>query len=295
MPSAPGRTAMHRACVVALAFLAPAVACTARAPAAPHAAPTSPDSELQKDVAARFEAAERMFRSGLYGEAQAAFDAVRTKFPYSPQAARAELREADILFAQTRYIESSEAFRSFLRFHPRHGEATYARSMVAESLAAQVPEEWWFLPPVAEKDQEILRQTIDAYDDLLGAQPTARQAERAQLVRAQCQTQLARHELYVARFYARRGAFRGALARAEALLAEPQPPEVASEALDVAAQAAHGAGEPALAARHWQQLVRDYPHSRAARRAEQKLRKAAASAEKEPPRERDRSAGSPSH
>jgi outer membrane protein assembly factor BamD len=263
-----------------LALVAMGCAHAGRAnPATPGA--QSAREAIAQDARARFALGEGKLRRGLFAEAQADFEALRTKYPYSPEGVLSELREADLLFLQARYIEAAEAYKSFLRFHPGHAEAGYARAEAAESLLAQVPRDWWFLPPVAEKDQQILRQTIEAYDDLMASGPTPRQAERAQRARHRCQVQLAQHELYVARFYVRRQAYAGAAARAQSLLAEPQPPEVASQALWLAAQAARGAKDLPRAEGHLRQLTSDYPNSREARLAQQQLRKSAQKAEKD--------------
>lgn len=229
---------------------------------------------------AAFDKGERHFRRGMYPEAQKDFDDVKTKFVYSPLAARSELREADILFRQARYAEASDAYRSFIRFHPKHAEVGYARGQIAESQLAQVPEDWWFMPPVAEKDQSALRSSIEAYEDLLASAPSAAQTARAHEKLLFCRSKLAEHELYVARFYHKRYAYKGARRRAEALLAERQPDAIRAEALWLAGSSAQAIGEPEAAQLHLKTLVADFPTSRQAKRAQSMLDKTAREAGK---------------
>lgn len=47
------------------------------------------------------------------------FSFVKTRFPYSRYATLAELRIADTHLARGRYIEAVDAYRQFIKFHPR--------------------------------------------------------------------------------------------------------------------------------------------------------------------------------
>lgn len=120
-----------------------------------------------KDVAQVYAAALKDLKDGLYPEATTGFSEVKTKFPYSRYAALADLRLADTHFEQGKYIEAVDAYRSFLKYHPTHPEAVYAMLQIAESYYQQIPTDWWFLPPGAEKDQANTRLAISAFRDLL--------------------------------------------------------------------------------------------------------------------------------
>src|SRR6478672_10002551 len=63
---------------------------------------------------------------GLYPEALKELGEVKTKYPYSRFAALADLRIADTHFRRGKYLESIDAYRNFLKFHPSHDDAAYA-------------------------------------------------------------------------------------------------------------------------------------------------------------------------
>lgn len=255
----------RRPWTLALVLLATASRC-AHAP--PPQAPTSaaPAAQMAADAErARAEAAytrgQLQLRRGTYEEAIKTFDEVKTRYPYSPYATLSELAQADTYFREARYLEATDAYRSFLRFHPSHPEARYATGQVTESLYAQLPTAWWFMPPVAEKDPALLHQVLEACKDYLHRYPQGRGAERARTVEAGCRQKLADHELYVARFYHRRRHWAGARARALSLLATYPKLVSEPETLWLAGDASHRMGDAQAARALLDRLVTDYPQA----------------------------------
>jgi outer membrane protein assembly factor BamD len=125
---------------------------------------------------------------GLYPEAISGFTDLKTKYPYSKLAALADLRIADTHFARGKFVEAIDAYRAFLKFHPNHAEAAYAMFRIAEANFEQIPEDWWFLPPSAEKDQASTRLAISAYRDLLSRYPNLAQNDKGRARLEQCKT-----------------------------------------------------------------------------------------------------------
>ncbi|RYF09425.1 MAG: outer membrane protein assembly factor BamD [Deltaproteobacteria bacterium] len=204
----------------------------------------------------------------LYPEASRDLTELKTKHPYSRYAALAELRLGDLQARQGHAIEAIEVYRTFLRFHPNHEQAQYAALQIAEGHFAQVPSEWWFLPPAAEKDQASTRAAIAAYDDLLNRWPQASAAPLARQHLDACRRKLADHEMYVAHFYLHHGAYPAAAARAETVLSQFEGLGLDAAALWVAGQARLRDGDTAQAQRHLEALVErfaDSPQGTAAR------------------------------
>ena len=125
-----------------------------------------------KTAQTTYEVAMEDLDDGLYPEAISGFTELKTKYPYSKYAALADLRIADTNFQRGKYIEAVDAYRAFLKYHPSHDEATYAMFRIGESYFEQIPDDWWFLPPSAEKDQASTRLAISAYRDLLARYPS---------------------------------------------------------------------------------------------------------------------------
>jgi outer membrane protein assembly factor BamD len=197
-------------------------------------------------------------RGGLYQEPLKTFGDVKAQYPYSRFAALAELRIADVHLEHNHHLEAIDAYRNFLRFHPTHTDAPYALSRVGEAYFAQIPRDWWFLPPSAEKEQDNIRQAITAYQDMLARYDAGELAEVARGHLAACRRKLAEHELYVARFYSRRHRHKAARLRAEALLADFDGLGLDAEALWIAAQACLGTGDTAAAQTHLRRLSDDF-------------------------------------
>lgn len=243
----------------ALAAATPEQRARAEAEAAVH------DEQAQAQAA--YARGKLQLRRGTFADALKTFDDVKTQFPYSPYAALSELAQADTYFREARYLEATDAYRAFLRYHPTHPEARYAAGQVTESLYAQLPSALWFLPPVAEKDPTLLHQVVESSQDYLHRYPAGHGAKRAQQLQKACQQLLADHELYVARFYFRRHQWAGARARALSLLATYPKLKTEPETLWLAGEASHKLGEAAAARTLLDRLVSDYPQAAEAKRA----------------------------
>jgi outer membrane protein assembly factor BamD len=238
---------------------------------------------------------------GLYPEAISGFTEVKTKYPYSKFAALSDLRIADTHFARAKYIEAIDAYRAFLKYHPSHAEAAYAMFKIGDAYFEQIPSDWWFLPPSAEKDQASTRLAISAYRDLLARYPDRSQTEKGKeqieackatvekhektgvaedglekcrtLARRQelvnegvsrlnkCRRKLADHEIYVARFYFKRDQFKSAAGRAEGLLRDYGGLGLDAEALWLSARARMQLVEPEIARVALTRLTTEFPDS----------------------------------
>ena len=91
-------------------------------------------SENAKD---RFERAEDLVRARDLDEARAQLVSLKTTFAYSKYAALAELRIADIDYANRSYTTAANEYSSFAHDHPTHASAPVAllRAATARCLA----------------------------------------------------------------------------------------------------------------------------------------------------------------
>lgn len=200
-------------------------------------------------------------QAGLYSEPLTTLGDVKTQYPYSRFAALAELRMADTHMRHQHHIEAIDGFRNFLKFHPTHAEAPYALSRIGEAYFAQIPQDWWFLPPSAEKEQDSIRQAIASYEDMLARYDAGDLAEVVRKHLGDCRRKLADHELYVARFYAKRDKHLAAALRAEGLLAEFDGLGLDAQALWIAAQSRAALGDTTQAQGHLDRLVAQFGQS----------------------------------
>jgi outer membrane protein assembly factor BamD len=139
---------------------------------------------------------------------------IRRNYGHSRYARLAELRIADADYEQDKYAEAIGAYKSFVNDYPNDPEVPYARYKIAkaqfESSSATV-----LLPPLEERD---LSQVRDAYASLRGYLsdfPSSKHVTELSYMLEVVLGLLARHELYVARFYLAEDHFKAAVARVE--------------------------------------------------------------------------------
>ncbi len=223
------------------------------------------------DAEAMYQRAMADLEDGLFPEALAAFAEVKTKHPYSKYAALADLRIADTHFERAKYLEAIDAYRQFLKLHPNHPESAYCYFRIGEAYFEQIPKDWWFLPPAAEKDQENTRRAITAFKDVLDRYPKDAYAEKARESLQEARRKLADHEMYVAQFYWKRERHLAAAQRAEGLVRDYSGLGLDAEALWLALEARKELGDTAKVREHAERLVREHPGTSQAQDAQQIL------------------------
>lgn len=151
-------------------------------------------------------------------QAEKYFEHVRTKYPYLEVANEAELKLADLDFAQERYAESREKFATFIKLHPTHPKVDYAAYRLARTYFEDAPSDFFLIPPAAEKDQTQVLAAFSSLGAFLKNYPESQYVPEARKALDTTRLRLARHELYVASFYARRERWKAVAQRLEGLL-----------------------------------------------------------------------------
>jgi outer membrane protein assembly factor BamD len=169
--------------------------------------------------------AEENYEAGLeeakaerWEEATKLFEYVKTKYPFSKQAALADLQLADLKFRQELYAEAATAYVTFSQMHPNHEKADYARFRAGLSLYDDAPGDIALFPPAYEKDQRPLREAVKSLEGFLAAYPKSSYVPEAEKALADARRRLAEHEWYAAGFYVSREKWAGAAGRLETLL-----------------------------------------------------------------------------
>ena len=192
------------------------------------------DVSYQKTARQNFERAQAAFEDERYNEAIKFFEHVKNKFPYSKYAVLADLRIADAHFAREKWLEAADAYRLFVRFHPRHVEVGYATFRIAKAYFNETDDSWLtslFFGVPAERDQTATRDAIRAFDDYLTRFPEGENIEEGRALRVDARTRLAQHDLYAAEFYEQRDRWRGAVWRYEHIADEFSDTPLAADAL----------------------------------------------------------------
>ena len=211
-------------------------------------------------------------QDGLYPEALKGFATLKTKYPYTRFAALADLKTADTHYQRGQYPEAIDAYRNFLKYHPQHGQAAYAMLQIGQAYWEQIPSDWWFLPPAAEKDQANTRLAITAFRDAVARYPEHVVTDRARKRLDEARAKLAEHELYVADFYFKREKYEAAVARAEDLLASYGGLGMDRDALWIVARSHIRLGNHEAAQAALGRLSQEFPESSEGARATSMLR-----------------------
>ena len=195
-------------CASLASALALSAACTRDAPVA-----TPGTLQYTEEARAAYDKAMRSFHNRDWEEAEKLFKKVRKDYAQSHYARLAELRMADIMFERDQLPEAITAYKTFTQTRRLDPGIPYAQYRVCRALFMQISDTV-VLPPQEERD---LMPTIDTYNELLRFKkdnPTSDWDEEIDYMLLDVSGRLARHELYVARFYLRRGNFEAAAARA---------------------------------------------------------------------------------
>ena len=185
-----------------------------------------------------------------------------------------KLAIADSYFYQTgleNLIEAQSRYTQFVSFYPSHEMASYAQFQIGVCYLRQSPQ--------PHLDQSFTRQAMDEFDKVARLDPQGRYVLSAAQMREFCIQKLAQHDYDVGRFYIRRKAWNGAVARFKDIL-EYYPSYSATDGVYYnIGYCLMKAGNDADAEIYLQKIVRDYPASRyvpEAKEALAKLKKPAA-------------------
>lgn len=147
-----------------------------------------------------------------YGDAQKAFRKIIEQYPYSKYVVLAELKLADAYFLDEKYSEAAVAYEQFARLHPSHPVVPY--------VLYQLGLCYFEMSGSIDRDHEQLLKALGVFNRISQVYPGTIWAEKAKQKAQECRHRLAQYELYVAKFYMRRGKYLAAKKRLERALSE---------------------------------------------------------------------------
>ena len=201
------------------------------------------------------------------------FEYVRSRYPYLDAAKEAELRIADVYFEREEYIEAREAYLNFAKLHPTWPKVDYAAFRAAFTHYKEIPADFFLLPPSEEKDQAEVRNALRAMQEFIRQHPKSEYVPQAESIVAETRRRLARHEIYVASFYARRERWRAVVARLETVATEYQGLGFDEEVLFGLHDAYTHLNEKDKARKALEEILARMPGTRAAAKAQALLAK----------------------
>ena len=171
-----------------------------------------------------YDEAVRLLDAKSFLEASASLKAVQKKHAYTKYGRLAQLRLADLDYAQDKLADALKGYRAYVKDHPADKEeVAYARGRIAEAEYAQIATSF-LLAASEERDQAPI---LEAYKELRGFMRDFADSPRMPKFRDMLDEvggRLVGHELAVAGFYMSRNNYDAAEARVAYALTTYLPP-----------------------------------------------------------------------
>ena len=225
--------------------------------------------------------AEKAFRKGEverksanFLEATRYYEWVKNNFPYSQYSSLSELALAEMAFDRDDNEGAAKAYDEFVKSHPSHPQADFAAYRVGLARYNDKASDSFILPPSYEREQMPVKNALDAFNKFLAAYPTSKHVADAKVRVADCRQRLARHDRYVAEFYAKRKSWKGSAQRwlsVATTYGDLDDGKLRGEAYWRAGEAYRQAGELVLERAALQKLVAQAPQDSHRAEAEKRL------------------------
>jgi outer membrane protein assembly factor BamD len=207
--------------------------------------------------------AELSMRNRDYDKAIGYYEKLKSRYPHGRYALQAELEIAYAYYKKGEAASAIAAADRFIKLHPHHpnvdyvyylkGLATFNERGIVEKLTKQ---------DISDRDPKALRESFAAFKELITRFPESRYAKDATLRMSYLVNTLAEHEMHVARYYMKRGAYVAAVNRCKYVIETyPQTPAV-EQALVVQISAYDLLGIEDLKADALRVLKTNYPDNR---------------------------------
>lgn len=176
---------------------------------------------------------------GTYDKAIKYFEKLEARYPYGRFAQQAQLEVAYAYYKQQEKPQAIAACERFIRLHPNHPNVDYAYYLKG---LVNFNEDLGLLGHVSmqdltERDPKAAAESFEDFKALVNKFPESKYAKDSALRMAYLVNALASHEVHVANYYMRRGAYVAAANRAQtAVKTYPDAPAV-EEALFILVKA----------------------------------------------------------
>jgi outer membrane protein assembly factor BamD len=216
--------------------------------------------DYSENAKREYERGMAAFESGNWEGMAEIMTELRRKYAYSRYARLAELRMADANYRQEKYAEAITGYKAFVHDYPNDPEVPYARYRVAKAQYDSVSQSV-LLPPLEERDLASVNDALYTIRQYLSDFPRSEYTRELAYMQAVVMGLLARHELYVARFYLAEDNFKAAIMRVEYALRTFGDSGLEPEALTLLGEIYMKQKEPEKAREALERVLSDYPES----------------------------------
>ena len=216
-----------------------------------------------RDWSARrlYDTAKGHLDRGAYEQAIEYYEKLDVRYPFGPLAMQGQL---DLVYAYYKFDKHASAIAAadrFIKLHPRHSHVDYAYYLkgLAHFVGDRSILDRFISKDRSERDSIATLQSFRAFEELVQRFPESRYADDSRQRMLYLKNLLAMHEIHVARYYMKRGAWLAAANRARYVVENYERSPAASDALAVMAIAYRKLGLDDLSADAARVLQLNYP------------------------------------
>ena len=174
-----------------------------------------PDERLiEKEL---YDQAQVRLKNKSYSTAIYSLEALESRFPFGRYAEQAQAELIYAYYMNSQFEASQSAAERFINLHPRHAHTGYAFYM--KGLAAFTDDSGlfsrYFQSDLAKREIVMAQTSFDELSDFISRYPNSKYVPHAQQRMIYLKNLTAEHEIYVADFYMKRGAYLAAIGRAK--------------------------------------------------------------------------------
>lgn len=199
-----------------------------------------------------------------YEQAVKYYEKLEARYPYGRYAQQAQIETAYAYHKDGEAASAVAAAERFIRLHPNHPSVDYMYYLKGLANFNDDLGLFGFVSgqDMSERDPKAAREAFDAFKDLVARFPDSKYTPDAILRMNYLVNALASHEVHVARYYLRRGAYVAAANRAQySLKTYPQAP-ANEEGLVIMVKAYDALGMKDLRDDAERVMVRNFPDSK---------------------------------
>lgn len=225
--------------------------------------PGTSDETKTWTVTKLYSEARDELRSGNYDKAVEYFQKLEARYPFGVYAQQAQMEIAYAHYRQGEQAQALAAVDRFIKLHPNHPSVDYMyylrglinfndQTSALDFVVRQDP---------SERDPRAAREAFDAFKQLVERFPNSRYAPDAAARLKYLVNAMAQHEVHVANYYFRRGAYLASANRAQNVVRDYREAPAVEEALAIMVRSYDALGLPALRDDAQRVLQKSFPNS----------------------------------
>ena len=208
------------------------------------------DADEGLPVTELYQKAHGQMQRGNWSDAERTFKRLVAQYPYGPYTEQALMETAYAQFKAGNHEDAVATIDRFIRTYPTHRNIAYfyyLRGLSNSNRDAVFLQRVWSLDP-SRRDLASPQQAYDDFSRVVQRYPNSRYAADARARMAELRDLFARHEMDIALYYMRRGAWLSAISRAQYILETYPQSSFQNDAIAVLAASYKEQGNETLAA-----------------------------------------------